>query len=90
MDIINYGEGSTKVFVESATSRIINGIFYLNLRSGNEDHGYVIPLPLAKVLGKAITKQVEEVEKQTGQKFEGGSSSESVPSPWSSPTEKNR
>jgi len=81
--MINKNEGPAKILVESLETRIIDGLFYFELQSGEEKYGFAIPLAIAKALGPKMLSQVEEIEKKTGKKFDGGEAKETILSPWS-------
>lgn len=80
----NFATGSAKTFIETAHLRIINGVMHIALQSGDDIKLFVLPLPLAKLVGKAITTQVAEIEQKTGVSFDDRLPTEPMPSPWSS------
>lgn len=80
----DFNSTGPKVFIDTAHLRIINGLMYLALQSGEDAECYVLPLPLAKLVGKAITTQVAEIEEKNGVTFNDRLPNEPTPSPWSS------
>ncbi len=81
--MVNKNEGPTKILVESSEARVVDGMFYLEFQSGAEKYAFAIPLPMVKVLGPSMAEAVTEIEKQTGQKFDGGVTTKNIISPWS-------
>ncbi|PIR85493.1 hypothetical protein COU15_00150 [Candidatus Kaiserbacteria bacterium CG10_big_fil_rev_8_21_14_0_10_45_20] len=73
-----------KIYVDTAHIRVINGILHLALESGDDVECYTVPLPLAKLIGKAITNQVAEIEEKSGVTFDSRLPNEPVVSPWTS------
>ena len=90
MKDINLNEGVSKTFVETVQARVINGFLYMNLQSGAETHSFVLPLPLAKGMGKGIAQQIAEIEQKMGRKFDEGTDGGPILSPWSSPPPKSK
>jgi predicted PilT family ATPase len=84
----DWGKVPSKVFVDSMSIRVINGLLHVAIQSGQKMMCYLLPLPLAKLIGKAITKQVEEIEKKNGIKFDDRLPDEPMLSPWTSGEEK--
>lgn len=80
----DFNSGSPKVFIDTAHLRVINGLMHLALQSGEEAECYVLPLPLAKLIGRAMTTQVTEIEEKNGVHFDDRLPNEPTPSPWSS------
>ena len=75
-------QGPPKVFVERFYCRIINGMHVISFASGEEKFNFVLQLPHAKTMGRAITKQIEEIEEKLGRKIKDmGLSDEPVISP---------
>lgn len=75
-------KGPKKVFAEGFACRIVNGILMVSFVSGEEQTTYALPLAPGKALGRAITKQVQEVEKKMGKEIPDIIlSDEPVPSP---------
>ena len=74
----------TKIFVDSISIRVINGMLNFVIQSGQSTSCYLLPLPLSKIVGKAITKQVEEIEQKNGIKFDDRLPNEPMLSPWTS------
>ena len=74
----------SKIFVDSVSIRIINGVLHLAIRSGQSVSCYLLPLPLAKIVGKAIGKQVEEIEQKNNITFDDRLPNEPMLSPWTS------
>ncbi len=81
--MINKNEGPAKILVETVETRIVDGLFYFELQSGEEKYGFAIPLGIAKALGPKMLSQVEKIEAKTGKKFDGGEAKETILSPWS-------
>ena len=81
----------TKTFADSVSIRVINGLMHLALQSGKETTCFVLPLPMAKLLGKGIGLQVKEIEDKNGVKFDDRLPNEPMLSPWTSqnPPENN-
>src|SRR3989338_4400520 len=80
----DWGKVPSKIFVDSISIRVINGLMHVAIQSGQTVTCYLLPLPLAKLIGKAITKQVEEIEKKNGIKFDDRLPDEPMLSPWTS------
>ena len=71
-----------KIFVDSVSLRVINGMLHLALSSGQSISCYLLPLPLAKASAKGVLKQVEEIEKANNIKFDDRLPDEPLLSPW--------
>lgn len=74
----------SKLFVDVVNVRIINGILNISLQSGQTTSCFLMPLPAAKMIAKAITKQVEEIEEKNGITFDDRLPNEPMLSPWTS------
>jgi len=74
----------SKLFVDTVNVRVINGLLHLAVQSGQATSCFLLPLPAAKMIAKAITKQVEEIEEKNNIKFDDRLSNEPVLSPWTS------
>ena len=81
----DFDSGPEKTFVDRAHMRIINGLLNLTVQSGKEMHTYVLPLPLSKQIARAITMQIEEIEKKNNITFEGRLPNEPMLSPIHQP-----
>lgn len=79
----DFNSVSEKLVTDQFHVRIIAGVAYLALKSGANTRSYALPLGPAKALGRALIKQVEEIEKRTGKKFDMPLSDEPIPSPLS-------
>ena len=77
----DFDSGPHKVFVDKAHLRIINGLLNLTMQSGQKLYTYVLPLPLAKQISRAIGLQIEEIEKKNNIQFEGRLPNEPMLSP---------
>lgn len=77
----DFDAGPKKVFVDKAHMRILNGLLNLTVQSGTQLYTYILPLPLAKQISRAIALQVEEIEKKSGVVFEGRLPNEPMLSP---------
>ena len=73
--------GPEKTFVDKAHLRIINGLLNITMQSGQKLFTYVLPLPLAKQISRAIAAQIEEIEKKNGFVVEGRLPNEPMLSP---------
>ena len=73
--------GPEKTFVDRAHLRIINGLLNITLQSGQKLYTYVLPLPLAKQISRAVAQQIEEIEKKNGVTIEGRLPNEPMLSP---------
>ncbi|HET8581516.1 MAG TPA: hypothetical protein VFL98_03580 [Candidatus Paceibacterota bacterium] len=71
-----------KVFVDTVHLRVINGLLHVVLRSGDAMDCYLLPLPLAKLMGKGIMAQVEEIEKKHNISFDEQIPEGAQISPW--------
>jgi len=81
-DPIKIGKGPKKLLVETFHTKILNGLHTVVFASGEEQFTFVFPLPLAKALGRAVTSNIQELEKRSGKEI--GDlilSNEPVPSP---------
>jgi hypothetical protein len=83
--MIEVNNGPTRILVESCESRVLNGTFYVQFQSGDDKYAFALPLPLAKVFAQSLSTEIAEIEKQTGQKFDGGSIQKNVVSPFVAP-----
>lgn len=79
----DFNSGPEKRFVDTAHLRIINGVQHLTFQSGKDLQTFVMVLPLAKTIARALTKQIEEVEKKTGRTIDSRLPDEPAISPWS-------
>ncbi|MEN9561690.1 MAG: hypothetical protein RIQ56_963, partial [Candidatus Parcubacteria bacterium] len=77
----DFDSGPEKVFVDKSHIRIINGLLHITMQSGTELYTFLMPLPLAKQISRAMAMQIEEVEKKTGMTFEGRLPNEPMLSP---------
>jgi len=73
--------GPEKIFVDKAHMRIINGLLNISLQSGENIFTYILPLPLAKQVSRAVGLQIEEIEKKNGVIIEGRLPNEPMLSP---------
>ena len=73
-----------KVFVDTVHIRIINGMLHLAVQSGQEISCLILPLPLGKLVGRAVTKQIEEIETKNKIRFDDRLPNEPMLSPWTS------
>ncbi len=64
---LSSGKGPVKVFVESFHCRVLNGMHTVSFGSGEEEFRFVMQLPASKTFARALSKQIQEIEKQTGQ-----------------------
>lgn len=71
-----------KKYVDSAHLRIIQGLLNLVVQSGETTNAYLMQLPLAKKVAKAILLQVEEIEKRNNVKFDDRLPHEPMISPF--------
>ena len=85
----DFDSGPEKVFVDKAHLRILNGLLNLTVQSGTKMYTYILPLPLSKQIARAMTMQIEEIEKKNGVVFEGRLPNEPMLSPLN-PTEGNQ
>lgn len=74
----------SKLFVDTVNVRVINGLLHLAVESGQATSCFLLPLPAAKMIAKAITQQVEEIEQKNNIKFDDRLPNEPVLSPWTS------
>lgn len=81
----DFNSVSSKTFVDTVNIRIINGLLYLAIQSGKDSPCFLMPLPLAKLVGKGITKQVEEIELKNNVKFDDRLPDEPMLSPLTPP-----
>lgn len=84
MEEFDWRKVPSKIFVDSISIRIINGLMHVAIQSGQSTTCYLLPLPLAKLIGKAITKQVQEIEQKNGIQFNDRLPDEPMLSPWTS------
>ena len=82
----DFDQGPEKIFVDKAHIRIINGLLNVTMQSGTELSTYILPLPLAKQISRAVSMQIEEIEQKTGMKFDGRLPNEPMLSPISPDT----
>lgn len=81
-DPLQPGKGPAKIYAENFHCKVTNGFHILSLGSGEEESRFVLSLPASKALARALTKQVQEVEKKTGKEVPNlGLSDEPVISP---------
>lgn len=83
-DPIGLNKGPRKILAETFHCRILNGLHHIVFVSGGESFTFVLPVPQSKGLGRALTKQVEEIEKKIGKEFNVRLSDEPMPSPLAS------
>src|SRR5882724_6901416 len=83
----DFDAGPGKVFVDKAHLRIINGLLNITMQSGEELFTYIVPLPLAKQISRAVQLQIEEIEKKNGVVIEGRLPNEPMLSPLNTPDE---
>lgn len=81
MEPFDFDAGPGKVFVDKAHLRIINGLLNITMQSGEELFTYILPLPLAKQIARAVSMQIEEIEKKNGVVIEGRLPNEPMLSP---------
>jgi hypothetical protein len=81
----DFDMGPEKTFVDKAHMRIINGLLNITMQSGTELYTYVLPLPLAKQISRAIAAQIDEIETKSGIVIEGRLPNEPMLSPLNSP-----
>jgi hypothetical protein len=77
----DFDGGPEKTFVDKAHLRIINGLLNITMQSGQKLSTYVLPLPLAKQISRAVAAQIEEIEKRNGVVIEGRLPNEPMLSP---------
>jgi hypothetical protein len=77
----DFDMGPEKIFVDKAHLRVINGLLNITMQSGQEIFTYVLPLPLAKQISRAVAAQIEEIEKKNGVVIEGRLPNEPMLSP---------
>jgi hypothetical protein len=77
----DFDSGPKKIFVDKAHMRILNGLLNLTVQSGTQLYTYILPLPLAKQISRAMALQIEEIEKKNGVVFEGRLPNEPMLSP---------
>lgn len=77
----DFDSGPTKTFVDKAHLRIINGLLNITMQSGQKMYTYLLPLPLAKQISRAVQLQIEEIEKKNGVVIEGRLPNEPMLSP---------
>lgn len=80
----DFNSVSEKLLSDGFHVRVIAGVAHIALVSGKSIRSYLFPLGPAKALGRALIKQVEEIENKTGKKFDMRLSDEPVPSPLNS------
>lgn len=79
---IRPGSGPVKILAESFHCRILNGLHIISFGSGEEEFRFALPLSASKTFARALTKQIQEIEKKTGQEIKDlGLSDEPVISP---------
>lgn len=72
-----------KLFADSVSIRAIDGLMHVAVGSGKSQHCFVVPLPAAKMIAKAMTKQVEEIERANNVVFNDRLPDEPMISPFS-------
>jgi len=77
----DFDSGPQKVFVDKSHIRVINGLLNLTMQSGTKLLTFIVPLPLAKQIARAVSMQIEEIEQKTGMKFDGRLPNEPMLSP---------
>ncbi|MBI5470678.1 hypothetical protein HY968_05195 [Candidatus Kaiserbacteria bacterium] len=77
----DFDAGPEKIFVDKSHLRIINGLMNLTLQSGDMLSTYILPLPLAKQISRAMGLQIEEIEKNNNIVIDGRLSNEPMLSP---------
>lgn len=77
----DFDAGPSKIFVDKAHMRILNGLLNISMQSGEDIYTYILPLPLAKQISRAIAAQIEEIEKRNGVTIEGRLPNEPMLSP---------
>ena len=70
-----------RIYPERFWVQVRDGMFYLALRSGEKSKVFATSLVFAKRLGRAILKQIEEVEIKNGVEIPGNLPDEPVKSP---------
>jgi hypothetical protein len=81
----DFDAGPVKVFVDRAHLRIINGLLNITMQSGEDLFTYVLPLPLAKQISRAMALQIHEIEEKNGVIIEGRLPNEPMLSPLNPP-----
>jgi hypothetical protein len=83
MNSFDFSKSDSKTLVDGFYVQVIGGLAHIALQSGSKTQVFAVQLSGAKGLGRALTKQVEIIEKQTGQTFDVILSDEPRPSPLS-------
>ncbi len=83
-DEIDFNAVPEKIFVDTVSMRIINGMQHLLFKSGQKTYCFLMPLPGAKFLGKGLLKQIEEIEQKNNIKIDVRLPDEPMLSPWTS------
>jgi hypothetical protein len=65
----DWDNGPEKLLTEGYAAAVRNGLHYLMLKSGGRSYVFVFPVQLGEAIGRTLSEQVAEVEKQTGQKI---------------------
>jgi hypothetical protein len=86
----DFDTGPQKMFVDKAHLRIINGLLNITMQSGQKLSTYILPLPLAKQISRAVQLQIEEIEKKNGVVIEGRLPNEPMLSPLNSPKDEDK
>ena len=73
-----------KIFADSVSVRVINGMQHIAFQSGEGVYCFLLPVAGAKFLRKALVKQVEEIEQKNGIKIDVRLPDEPMLSPWTS------
>ncbi len=81
----DFDQGPGKVFVDKAHLRILNGLLNITMQSGEELFTYILPLPLAKQISRAMALQIQEIEEKNGVTIEGRLPNEPMLSPLNPP-----
>jgi hypothetical protein len=74
-------KGVEAIYVESFACRVLNNMHYVEIVSGDKQFKFVCQLGGTKALGRALIKQVEEIEKKQGVTYDSRLSDEPMPSP---------
>lgn len=87
MQEFDWNKVPNKIFVDSISIRVINGLMHVAIQSGESTACYLLPLPLAKLIAKAMGKQVQEIEQKNNIQFSDRLPDEPMLSPWTSQSE---
>lgn len=79
----DFSKGPQKIWIDSFSIRVIDGIAHMSFASGTELYTFVANLNLAKKLARGLGNQVDEIEKKTGVTFDDRLDNDPLPSPLS-------